>query len=103
MATIGNDISQAKKLLLQGELVGIPTETVYGLAANALNPEAVTQIFVAKENTRANHIADNHCQHGRKAKFSLQRHYCYLCRWYRLIVHITGLDHRGEVLSCAVR
>lgn len=49
MATIGNDISQAKKLLLQGELVGIPTETVYGLAANALNPEAVTQIFVAKE------------------------------------------------------
>ncbi|MEQ8363531.1 MAG: L-threonylcarbamoyladenylate synthase [Cyclobacteriaceae bacterium] len=49
MATIGNDISQAKKLLLEGELVAIPTETVYGLAANALNPEAVTQIFVAKE------------------------------------------------------
>lgn len=49
MATIGNDILQAKKLLLEGELVAIPTETVYGLAANALNPEAVTQIFVVKE------------------------------------------------------
>ncbi|MCB0492266.1 MAG: threonylcarbamoyl-AMP synthase [Cyclobacteriaceae bacterium] len=49
MAIIGNDISQAKKLLLEGELVAIPTETVYGLAANALNPEAVTKIFVAKE------------------------------------------------------
>ncbi|MBZ0247862.1 MAG: threonylcarbamoyl-AMP synthase [Cyclobacteriaceae bacterium] len=49
MATIGNDISQAKKLLQEGELVAIPTETVYGLAANALNPEAVTQIFVVKE------------------------------------------------------
>lgn len=48
MATIGNDISKAKKLLIEGELVAIPTETVYGLAANALNPEAVTQIFVAK-------------------------------------------------------
>lgn len=49
MATIGNDISQAKKLLLEGELVAIPTETVYGLAANALNPDAVTKIFVVKE------------------------------------------------------
>lgn len=49
MATIGNDILQAKKLLQEGELVAIPTETVYGLAANALNPEAVTQIFVVKE------------------------------------------------------
>ncbi|MEP2667803.1 MAG: L-threonylcarbamoyladenylate synthase [Cyclobacteriaceae bacterium] len=49
MATIGNDISKAQQLLLEGELVAIPTETVYGLAANALNSDAVTQIFVAKE------------------------------------------------------
>lgn len=49
MATIGNDISQAKKLLSSGELVAIPTETVYGLAANALDTAAVTQIFVVKE------------------------------------------------------
>lgn len=49
MAIIGKDISQAKKLLSDGELVAIPTETVYGLAANALDPAAVTQIFVVKE------------------------------------------------------
>ena len=49
MATIGNDISKAQQLLQEGELVGIPTETVYGLAANALNSEAVTKIFVTKE------------------------------------------------------
>jgi L-threonylcarbamoyladenylate synthase len=39
---------QAKQLLEQGELVAIPTETVYGLAANALNNEAVAKIFQAK-------------------------------------------------------
>lgn len=48
MAQIGKDISQAKSLLEQGQLVGIPTETVYGLAGNALNPDAVAKIFATK-------------------------------------------------------
>ncbi len=48
MAGIGKDISKATALLRQGKLVAIPTETVYGLAANALEVEAVTKIFVAK-------------------------------------------------------
>ena len=48
MATIGKDISKAKTLLEQGQLVGIPTETVYGLAGNALNPDAVAMIFATK-------------------------------------------------------
>ncbi|MBT1702502.1 L-threonylcarbamoyladenylate synthase [Chryseosolibacter indicus] len=48
MAEIGNDIEKAKYLLEQGELVAIPTETVYGLAANALNVSAVTKIFEVK-------------------------------------------------------
>lgn len=48
MATIGKDISKAKTLLEQGHLVGIPTETVYGLAGNALNPDAVAMIFATK-------------------------------------------------------
>lgn len=43
-----NDIEQAKSLLASGELVAIPTETVYGLAADATNPEAVKKIFAAK-------------------------------------------------------
>ncbi len=45
---IGSDILKAKQFLQNGQLVGIPTETVYGLAANALNPEAVLKIFEAK-------------------------------------------------------
>jgi len=49
MAILGTDIVQAKQLLEQGQLVAIPTETVYGLAGNALNPDAVLSIFKAKE------------------------------------------------------
>ena len=45
---IGTDIDRAAAALRAGELVGIPTETVYGLAANALNAEAVAKIFAAK-------------------------------------------------------
>lgn len=45
---IGNDIEKAAHLLRNGELVAIPTETVYGLAANAFNKEAVTNIFKVK-------------------------------------------------------
>lgn len=49
MSIIGTDIHQAAELLRNGELVAIPTETVYGLAANALDPEAVLKIFQAKQ------------------------------------------------------
>jgi L-threonylcarbamoyladenylate synthase len=48
MAEKGRDILRAKKLLLEGTLVAIPTETVYGLAANALNEQAVLSVFTAK-------------------------------------------------------
>lgn len=43
-----NAIQTAAEILGNGGLVAIPTETVYGLAANALNPEAVKKIFIAK-------------------------------------------------------
>ncbi len=46
---IGNDINKAAELLINGELVAIPTETVYGLAGNALNETVVKKIFKAKE------------------------------------------------------
>lgn len=39
------DIKTAAELLKNGGVVGIPTETVYGLAADALNPEAVKKIL----------------------------------------------------------
>lgn len=41
-------IERAVALLSAGELIGLPTETVYGLAADANNPEAVAKIFAAK-------------------------------------------------------
>ena len=43
-----SDCAQAAEILRNGGLVGIPTETVYGLGANGLNPEAVRAIFRAK-------------------------------------------------------
>lgn len=42
-------VDEAVRLLREGEVVALPTETVYGLAANALDPAAVTKIFEAKE------------------------------------------------------
>lgn len=41
-------IVEAAAALRRGELVAMPTETVYGLAADARNPDAVARIFVAK-------------------------------------------------------
>jgi L-threonylcarbamoyladenylate synthase len=45
---IGTDILYAANLLTKGELVAIPTETVYGLAANAFNGAAVAKIYETK-------------------------------------------------------
>ncbi len=57
-----NDIEKAGKILSGGGLVAIPTETVYGLAANALDGRAVASIFRAKgrpmDNPLIVHIAD---------------------------------------------
>jgi len=45
-------VARAVDLLRKGEVVALPTETVYGLAADALNPIAVAKIFEAKERPR---------------------------------------------------
>jgi L-threonylcarbamoyladenylate synthase len=56
-------IAQAGKLLREGRLVAFPTETVYGLGANALDESAVAAIFAAKERPRFNplivHVRDS--------------------------------------------
>lgn len=51
---IGIDIKKAATLLTEGELVAIPTETVYGLGANALNEDAVLKIYAAKNRPQFN-------------------------------------------------
>jgi len=64
-------IARAADLLRQGRLVAFPTETVYGLGADASNPDAVTAIFKAK---------------GRPAD-------------HPLIVHIADIDSLGDWAS----
>ena len=43
-----DDVVPAAEIIRGGGLLGIPTETVYGLGANGLDPEAVANIFAAK-------------------------------------------------------
>jgi L-threonylcarbamoyladenylate synthase len=60
-------IRDAAAALLAGRLVVVPTETVYGLAANALDPLAVARIFAAKGRPSDNpvivHVADAEAAH----------------------------------------
>lgn len=48
LGTTPRDLERAAELLRAGRLVAFPTETVYGLGADARNPEAVAAIFAAK-------------------------------------------------------
>ena len=58
----GEGIARATELIRRGQVVAFPTETVYGLGANALDPAAVEKIFAAKgrpgDNPLIVHIAD---------------------------------------------
>jgi L-threonylcarbamoyladenylate synthase len=71
MSFIGQNIEIAATLLTKGEAVGIPTETVYGLAANALRMDAVSKIFRIK----------------RRPSFD------------PLIIHVASLDHAAEFVE----
>ena len=51
---ITTDIHYIKKQLENGEVVGIPTETVYGLAANIFNDQAISKIFSTKKRPHTN-------------------------------------------------
>ena len=46
---IGTDVGHAARVLADGGIVAIPTETVYGLAANAMNESAILKVFEAKQ------------------------------------------------------
>jgi len=54
MTQIISDINLAAEEILKGNIIGIPTETVYGLGANALDEDAVIKIFEAKDRPRFN-------------------------------------------------
>ena len=61
LSTTENDIAEAAGIIQQGGLVAFPTETVYGLGADALNAEAVAKVYEAKgrpsDNPMIVHIA----------------------------------------------
>ena len=48
MKAVSAEVRDAAQALARGDLIGLPTETVYGLAADAMNPLAVAAIFKAK-------------------------------------------------------
>lgn len=56
MTKIITDTDIAVDELINGGIIALPTETVYGLCANALNPEAVIKIYEAKHRPRFNPI-----------------------------------------------
>ncbi|MFR6258384.1 MAG: L-threonylcarbamoyladenylate synthase, partial [Anaerovoracaceae bacterium] len=61
LSTTEQDIEKAAAIIKNGGLVAFPTETVYGLGADALNEEAVSKIYIAKgrpsDNPMIVHIA----------------------------------------------
>ena len=75
------NVEKAAKILKNGGLVAIPTETVYGLAADALNPDAVAKIFKAK---------------GRPMDNPLIVHICRFEEIYRLV---KGVPHKAKELA----
>lgn len=62
LAADDNAIEEAARLLLAGDIVAFPTETVYGLGADAANAPAVAKVFAAKNrpsfNPLINHVCD---------------------------------------------
>lgn len=78
------DIAPAAEILRRGGLLGIPTETVYGLGANGLNSEAVAHIFEAKGRPQDNplilHIPsadwlERYCEDIPEAAYTLARRF----------------------------
>ena len=53
MAQIGTNIEFAVALLKQGKVIGMPTDTVYGIACNALNPDAIDAIYEIKNRDKS--------------------------------------------------
>ena len=54
-------IKKAAALIIAGEVVAFPTETVYGLGADALNPKAIKKIFAAKDRPADNPLIVHVC------------------------------------------
>ena len=71
----------AVRALQEGEVVGMPTETVYGLGADARNPEAVKKIYEAKgrpsDNPLIVHVSNKDMIHSLVSEIKIRRLYLY--------------------------
>ena len=75
------DVTRAGGILRGGGLVGIPTETVYGLAANALDAQAVGQIFAAKGRPQDNPLI------------------VHVARWEDMLPLVTAVPEAAKALA----
>jgi L-threonylcarbamoyladenylate synthase len=79
------EIERAAELIRSGGLVAFPTETVYGLGANALDPEAVVRIYEAKGRPWASplivHVADEAMARTVTADWPEMAHRLAACFW----------------------
>ena len=82
---MGIDVDHAARLLEQGKLVAIPTVTVYGLAGNALDINAIGEIYLVKNRPIFNplilhvpnlEIAQKYVTHFPKEALKLSRQFC---------------------------
>ncbi len=92
---------EALRLLLQGELVGVPTETVYGLAADATNAHACAKIFAAKGRPQFNPLISHFAstEHARNhALFSSHAHRLADAFWPGALTLV--LPRRDESAVC---
>jgi L-threonylcarbamoyladenylate synthase len=77
----GTDINLAAELLTKGELVSIPTETVYGLAANALSEDAVLKIYQVKQRPQFNPLI------------------VHAASWEKAQLFISDVPHKANLLA----
>lgn len=81
VAVVGQSVSTARQLLLQGKLVAIPTETVYGLAGNALEPDVVASIFEVKGRPRFDPLI------------------VHVASWEKALTYIQDVPHTAGILA----
>ncbi len=83
-----NDINQCIDILKTGGIVALPTETVYGLAANARNPSAISKIYALKNRPAFNPlIVHVHSVDAAKE----------IAEWNELSVHLSNIFHPGPL------
>ncbi|PSP60427.1 threonylcarbamoyl-AMP synthase, partial [Halobacteriales archaeon QH_7_66_37] len=56
-ATVNDAVAEAAEAIRHGQLAVYPTETVYGLGADALDADAVERVFAAKNRNRGNPVS----------------------------------------------